>query len=131
MQPKRPLSPHLSIYQPQLTWLMSIGHRFTGAFAAAGYYGALVGYGVAGPTGPQANQQLMQTLIQNVRQAPTPFTTMGKLAVSVPVAYHSYNGVRHLLWDLGYCLSLRGVYASGWTVNALTILSAGYFSLFK
>ena len=27
---KRPLSPHLTIYQPQLTWLLSISYRVSG-----------------------------------------------------------------------------------------------------
>ncbi|CAJ0826446.1 10600_t:CDS:2 [Entrophospora sp. SA101] len=27
----RPLSPHFTIYQPQLTWYMSLTHRVTGA----------------------------------------------------------------------------------------------------
>lgn len=33
---QRPVSPHLKIYQPQLTWVMSIAHRATGAGLAAG-----------------------------------------------------------------------------------------------
>lgn len=36
--PFRPISPHLSIYQPQLTWLMSIGHRITGAYLSTGKF---------------------------------------------------------------------------------------------
>jgi len=32
----RPLSPHLQIYQPQLTWMLSIAHRFSGAGVATG-----------------------------------------------------------------------------------------------
>jgi succinate dehydrogenase (ubiquinone) cytochrome b560 subunit len=34
----RPVSPHVSIYQPQLTWVMSIAHRVTGAGLAAGTF---------------------------------------------------------------------------------------------
>ena len=32
----RPLSPHLQIYKPQITSVMSILHRFTGIGLAAG-----------------------------------------------------------------------------------------------
>jgi succinate dehydrogenase (ubiquinone) cytochrome b560 subunit len=32
----RPIAPHLSIYQPQLTWYMSAFHRFTGGAVAVG-----------------------------------------------------------------------------------------------
>ena len=35
---KRPIAPHLSIYQPQLTWYLSALHRITGAGVAAGLY---------------------------------------------------------------------------------------------
>ena len=35
-QPDRPLSPHLQIYRPQLTTVLSILHRMTGAGLAAG-----------------------------------------------------------------------------------------------
>lgn len=31
---KRPLSPHILIYKPQLTWLLSITHRMTGLAVA-------------------------------------------------------------------------------------------------
>ncbi|KAJ3043079.1 cytochrome b subunit of succinate dehydrogenase, Sdh3p, partial [Rhizoclosmatium hyalinum] len=33
---KRPISPHLFIYQPQLTWYLSMFHRITGAAVGAG-----------------------------------------------------------------------------------------------
>ena len=32
----RPLSPHLTIYKPQITSLMSITHRITGVFQSIG-----------------------------------------------------------------------------------------------
>lgn len=32
----RPVSPHLSIYQPQITWYLSGAHRVTGAAVGGG-----------------------------------------------------------------------------------------------
>lgn len=32
----RPIAPHLTIYQPQLTWYMSLFHRATGGALAVG-----------------------------------------------------------------------------------------------
>lgn len=32
------------------------------------------------------------------------------------VAFHTFNGVRHLAWDLGYGFKLKSLYASGYTV---------------
>jgi succinate dehydrogenase (ubiquinone) cytochrome b560 subunit len=34
----RPISPHLTIYQPQLTWYMSALHRITGVAVGGGEY---------------------------------------------------------------------------------------------
>jgi succinate dehydrogenase cytochrome b556 subunit len=34
---ERPLSPHLSIYRPMLTMMMSIAHRISGAANAVGF----------------------------------------------------------------------------------------------
>lgn len=48
----RPLSPHLQIYKPMLTMMMSIIHRITGA---ALYFGTLllVWWLIAAATGPE------------------------------------------------------------------------------
>lgn len=35
---RRPVSPHLSIYQPQLTWYMSSAHRLTGVALGGGKF---------------------------------------------------------------------------------------------
>jgi len=34
----RPVSPHLSIYRPQITWYPSMFHRITGAMLSTGFY---------------------------------------------------------------------------------------------
>jgi succinate dehydrogenase (ubiquinone) cytochrome b560 subunit len=39
----RPKSPHLTIYEPQLTWLMSGFHRFTGCAVGAGEFFTCLG----------------------------------------------------------------------------------------
>ena len=33
---KRPISPHLSIYKPQITSILSISHRISGVFQSIG-----------------------------------------------------------------------------------------------
>ncbi|KAI8619143.1 hypothetical protein BC830DRAFT_1105501, partial [Chytriomyces sp. MP71] len=40
---KRPISPHLFIYQPQLTWGLSLFHRVTGGILGVGEYEACLG----------------------------------------------------------------------------------------
>ena len=123
----RPMSPHLTIYEPQLTWLMSIGHRLTGAFHSTLIYGLGCSFALASFYGDTA---LMYTgLVQSVDNVPLPIVYLSKGLLSFPFVYHSLNGVRHLVWDAGYCLSLRGVYATGWMVNALSVLGGTVLAL--
>ncbi|MGD8691891.1 MAG: succinate dehydrogenase, cytochrome b556 subunit, partial [Methyloceanibacter sp.] len=53
LEAERPLSPHLQIYRPMLTMLMSIAHRITGASLAIGF-ALLTWWLVATSMGPDA-----------------------------------------------------------------------------
>src|SRR5688572_20538452 len=46
-----------------------------------------------------------------------------KSAIAAPFTFHSWNGIRHLLWDTGRELHLKGVYRTGYTVLGLTAVS--------
>ena len=35
--------------------------------------------------------------------------------------FHLCNGIRHLFWDAGYGFDLQTIYASGWSVVAISI----------
>lgn len=114
-QARRPLSPHLTIYQPQLTWIMSIGHRLTGTALATAIYALGLSYAMATPS----TGELVAWVGSNV---PGPLVTASKALLAFPVCYHSLNGIRHLVWDCGWALSLRGCYLTGWLVNAGAVL---------
>ncbi|KAF6075833.1 succinate dehydrogenase complex subunit C [Phyllostomus discolor] len=47
-----------------------------------------------------------------------------KFALAFPLAYHTWNGVRHLMWDLGKGLKIPQLYQSGVVVLVLTVLSS-------
>jgi succinate dehydrogenase (ubiquinone) cytochrome b560 subunit len=47
-----------------------------------------------------------------------------KAIMALQFTYHSFNGVRHLIWDLGLGLSNPAAIKSGWTVVGLSMLSA-------
>jgi succinate dehydrogenase / fumarate reductase cytochrome b subunit len=114
---KRPLSPHLQIYKPQLTSVMSIFHRLTGVFLSFGTL-VLVYWLMAASYGPQAYQQAQQLLS----------SWLGLLflfAWSFALFYHSCNGIRHLFWDAGLGFEIKTVYASGWLVWVATFLLTG------
>lgn len=88
----RPLSPHITIYEPQLTWLMSIAHRVTGAGLATGIYAFGLYYAVAVP-------EAVTTTVANwiVSDVPSALVFAGKYVVAAPFLYHSFNGIRHLV----------------------------------
>lgn len=47
-----------------------------------------------------------------------------KFGVAWPFTYHSFNGVRHLMWDTGRELDNKGVQRTGWAVVGLSVVSA-------
>lgn len=96
----RPLSPHLSIYKPIFTMVMSIAHRITGA---ALYVGALLLalylLGLAlGPSAFGAVSWIVDSLIGRV------FV----LLFSWALFHHLLGGVRHAIWDRGLYLDREG-----------------------
>lgn len=87
----RPLSPHLQIYRPMLTMVMSIVHRITGA---ALYFGTLLlaWWLIAAAAGPNAYANVewfMGTLIGRVVLFGYTWTLL----------HHMLGGIRHLIWD--------------------------------
>ena len=111
--PDRPLSPHLQIYRPQLTMVLSISHRLTGVALAAGTL-LLVYWLVAVASG--------ETAYETARAIIGSF--IGRLCLfgwSVALFYHLCNGIRHLFWDMGLGLELPAVYRSGWAVVIATV----------
>ncbi|EPY50077.1 succinate dehydrogenase cytochrome b subunit [Schizosaccharomyces cryophilus OY26] len=121
----RPNSPHLSIYEPQLTWYLSSIHRVTGVVLAGALYLFATGYLVAPLAGYSLDTETISGLLQ---QVPTWIKVPAKFAVSYPFTFHIYNGLRHLVWDTTKELTLKGVYRTGYAVLILSVLTSGYLS---
>lgn len=49
-----------------------------------------------------------------------------KLGFAYLFAFHFGNGIRHLIWDAGKELTLKGVYRTGYSVLALTAVLGSY-----
>ena len=112
MPRERPLSPHLQVYRWQITMTMSILHRATGVALAIGAFG-LAWWLLAAASGPEAFAQF-QSFAGSVA---------GRVALfglSFCLVYHLFNGLRHLLWDVGWGYDIPRLYATGWSVLALT-----------
>lgn len=90
----RPLSPHLQIYRPMLSMMMSIVHRITGA---ALYLGTilLVVWLVAAASGPSAFASVQAVYGSLIGQ-------LVLFGYTWALVHHGLGGVRHFIWDLGY-----------------------------
>ena len=114
--PKRPLSPFMigPYYRPHLTSMLSILHRATGVLLSlAGFVLAAWLLAVAG--GSVAFDRFTAA-------AASPLGQLLLLAVLFSLVYHLLNGIRHLLWDIGWGFEIPRVYATGWTVVTLSVL---------
>ncbi|KAJ1024960.1 hypothetical protein NDA18_004246 [Ustilago nuda] len=121
---KRPSSPHFTIYQPQITWYLSIINRITGTGLSVlmyAYFSAYVGYPLF--SGSSVNALSTTSLVDFVSTLPVWFKTAVKLPLALAFTFHSFNGLRHLAWDWGYALTLKGVYSTAYVVMGVTAIS--------
>ena len=110
----RPLSPHLQIYRPQLTSILSILHRATGiALAVGALYLALWVMCAMSPAAYAHFQSFNTSIVGR-------FVLGGWLFSAF---YHLCNGIRHLFWDAGYGFELKDAYRSGWIVVAVSLIA--------
>jgi succinate dehydrogenase / fumarate reductase cytochrome b subunit len=89
----RPLSPHLQIYKPILTMVMSILHRITGA---ALYFGTilLAWWLIAAAAGPGYFE-----FVDGIYGS-----FIGRLILfgfTWALVHHMLGGLRHFIWDMG------------------------------
>lgn len=115
---KRPMSPHLQIYKPQITSVMSILHRITGVILSFGLL-------------------MFLWFLSSLAGGPESYSTfigfsssfLGIIAIFgfvLALSYHLCNGIRHLFWDLGYGYKIDTVTKSGHAV----LVASGIISLF-
>jgi len=117
----RPVSPHLTIYRPQITWVTSMLNRITGIALSGGLYLFGTAYLVAPTLGWHLESQALAAAFASwpiILQATT------KFLVSMPFTFHCFNGVRHLVWDTASMFTNKQVNQTGWTVVGLTVLSS-------
>lgn len=114
MQKERPLSPHLQVYKPQLTSMLSIVHRGSGVFLALATP-VLVYWLWAIAEGPAAYAELQVCLSHW-------FAKLVLLGWTFSLFYHLCNGIRHLFWDIGHGYEMQTLYTSGKIVVVVSIV---------
>lgn len=108
----RPLSPHLQVYRPQITSVLSILHRIAGIGLWAG--ALLLTYWIGSATyGPEKFDQAQELLSSW-------FGRLVLLGLTVALYYHLANGIRHLAWDIGCGYEINRVNVTGFAVLGFT-----------
>lgn len=99
----RPLSPHLTIYKPQITSMLSISHRISGVFLFLGILAL--------------SWWTIMSVYQQCNCLDVIFKSIfGKIILffwSQALFYHMLNGVRHLFWDIGKGFELKTLNNTG------------------
>ncbi|KAI8322862.1 hypothetical protein GQ54DRAFT_297135 [Martensiomyces pterosporus] len=123
----RPVSPHLGIYQPQMTWYLSGLNRITGVTVAGSAYLYTAAFGLA----PALGLDLSSVAVAGALSTLPTFVLIGaKAAISGCFSFHFFSGIRHLWWDTGRSVSNQGVIKTGYITIAATALATGYFTFF-
>jgi succinate dehydrogenase / fumarate reductase cytochrome b subunit len=102
------------VYRWQITMTMSILHRVTGVAITVGAF-ALACWLLALASGGEHYARAAALLA-------SPFGKLLLFGFSLSLVYHLLNGIRHLLWDMGWGFEIPEFYRSGWTVVVLTIV---------
>lgn len=116
----RPLSPHLSIYRPQLTSVSSIMVRITG-IASLGFVLLVVWWLLAAATSAEYFA-IADGLLRSW------FGSLILLGATWALWYHMLGRLRHVIWDFGYLVRIEASnkMALGMFIGAtvLTIITA-------
>ena len=99
MHEKNPLSPHLQIYEWQISSLLSIAHRTVGvvntiAITFICLWTILLLFG-------ESNYSVVKNFFQSF------FGKFIIISLSWSFSFHALNEVRHLIWDLGYGFDIK------------------------
>ncbi|KAH8384090.1 hypothetical protein KR009_012084, partial [Drosophila setifemur] len=119
----RAMSPHLTIYQPQLTTILSIMHRGTGLALGTGVWALGLGALIS-----SHDISHYVTMVEGLQLSGASLTAI-KFVIAYPAGYHTANGIRHLLWDTGRFLKIKEVYSTGYAMIATSFVLTAILAL--
>lgn len=111
-----PISPHLQIYKPQITSILSISHRATGFALNFSLTFLILGLLCIALGEKYFNFYL--SIINSI-----PFKIIFLLTI-LSFSYHLFNGIRHIFWDFGFFLENKSSTIFGYLVIFLTLVSS-------
>ena len=108
MAKERPISPHLQVYKPQITSVLSIFHRITGVALTFGLI-LLVAWIFTLSLG----EEYFEYFVMFIKSW---FGLLILFGFTFALNYHLCNGIRHLFWDAGFGYEIETVHKSGLAV---------------
>jgi succinate dehydrogenase / fumarate reductase cytochrome b subunit len=110
---ERPLSPHLTIYRPIPTMVMSIVHRITGVALYAGTL-LVAWWLLAAASGPSAFETANGFF-------GSWFGRLILLGFTWALLHHMFGGIRHLVWDTGRAFGKETTTRMAWLTLAASV----------
>ncbi|HHK74275.1 MAG TPA: succinate dehydrogenase, cytochrome b556 subunit [Rhizobiales bacterium] len=108
MNVERPLSPHLQIYSPMFTMIMSVMHRITGA---ALYFGTIIlAWWLISAASGAHYFSFVNAFVSS---------WLGRLILvgyTWALIHHMIGGIRHFIWDTGAMFDKRSLEVSAWAM---------------
>ena len=118
---ERPLSPHLQVYRPQITSVLSIFHRASGVALSLGV--VVLAYWLLSAASGEAAYNDAAQLLGSL------WFKLCYVGWCFCFFYHLANGIRHLLWDVGLGLEPEQYQVSGWAVVGVALAASAGYSL--
>jgi len=117
----RPTSPHLSIYKPQISSVLSVGHRLSGIglffmISAVSWWFILWVF-----------SRFDSSYLEIFNNG---FVKFLLVLTSYAFFYHLCTGIRHLIWDTGRGFSIVAINYSGWLAVAASVILTLIFWIF-
>ena len=105
MENKKPLSPHIQVYQWHISSLVSITHRITGIINIILI--TIICLWISSLLFGEKNYEIINNFLSSL---------MGKfliLGLTWSFSFQALSEIRHLIMDLGYCFELRATKITG------------------
>nr|UAT98019.1 succinate:cytochrome c oxidoreductase subunit 3 [Ahnfeltia plicata] len=116
----RPISPHLTVYSPEVSSVFSIWHRITGVVLSLSLVTALV----LSKNFVWLNFNPLFINIVNLGLNLVPWLVNFVLAsLYLFFLYHMLNGSRHITWDLGFSLKISNINFTAWLIMLALVFS--------
>jgi succinate dehydrogenase / fumarate reductase, cytochrome b subunit len=118
-----PLSPHLQIYKPQITSILSITHRITGF--SLNFSLLIFVIGLLCITLGEEYYLFFKYLLNTIPvKIILYFTILG-------FSFHLLNGLRHIFWDFGFFLENKSSAVLGYLILFFSLIISTMISVYS